>query len=510
MKSLLQIACLCLLSLCSLAQNVTILPGGITPAGSSWPSLSYEDILALPSPQTGNIAIDITFDCLRLYNGKKWVRLLTETEFNLPTIKAWSGGGSGIDKGKDIAVDVNGNIYVVGNFDNTATFENTALMSSGANDIFIAKYNKNGDLVWIKKEGGANNEEAQAVGVDATGNVFIAGYFHYTVTIGNKSLTSEGIMDFFIAKYDTNGNFKWAKSGGGTSADEINSLVTDVSGNVYAGGVFRNVASFDGTSIVSLGNDDIFLAKYNSSGTLQWVQRAGGTSVDNCKKITIDADNNIYMTGSFYSTAGFGNISLTSNGNSDMFSAKYNTTSATWDWAKRGGGTNAEEGAGIAISPSGNVFVTGTFSGVGDFGNTSFTSIGSTDIFIIKYNNSGEQFNVFREGGKGFDTAEFIGIDANDNFYLIGSFQGEIDFSGNSLNNKGGFADLFITKYKPNSAVQWAQKLGGSGTDGFGGAVLRPDGNVYLTGSFGSDFKSGTVPLIGAGIYDVFIARVKE
>jgi hypothetical protein len=510
MKSLLQIACLCLLGLCSLAQNITILPSGITPAGSSWPSLSYEEILALPSPQRGNMAIDITFDCLRFYNGKKWVRLLTEAEFNMPSMKAWSEGGTGIDKGMDIAVDNNGNIYVAGIFANTATFGNTTLTSSGQSDVFVAKYNKNGELLWVRKAGGSDAEEATGIAIDANGNVFIGGHFYNTMTIGNTNLMSVGSVDFFLAKYDTNGNFKWAQSGGNDDADKLSSMATDAVGNIYISGNFRGTASFNGASIVSAGIEDIFLAKYNTTGSLLWVQRAGGTNTDRCENILIDANNNIYMTGEFYGTSFFGNVSLTSSGSSDMFIAKYNTNTYSWSWAKSGGGSSYDVGKCIAISSTGTVFLTGTFNGAANFGNAGFASAGLSDIFITTYTSDGVSQTARRVGGELIDEAEFIGLDANDNVYLIGNFQKKIDFASISLIDSG-YSDLFIAKYKSDdNTLIWAQRLGGSDTDRLGGAVARPDGNIYLNGYFGADFNVGTTPITGAGIYDVFIARIKD
>ncbi|RFS17912.1 SBBP repeat-containing protein [Emticicia sp. C21] len=510
MKSLLQAVCFCLLSLCSLAQNVTILPSGITPAGSSWPSLSYEDILALPAPQKGNMAIDLTFDCLRFYNGKKWVKLLTETDSNMPSVKAWSEGGIGNDRGEAIAVDSFGNIYVTGTFDNTITIGNTTFTDGGQTDIFIAKYNKNGELLWAKKEGQSDAEGTYGITVDANGNVFIAGYFYNSTSIGNTTLTSAGNQDFFVAKYSTNGVFQWVQKGGGNQPDLISSLVTDANGNVYVGGYFRNTATFNNISVVSEGLDDIFLAKYASTGDIQWVRRAGGPNSDKCGKIAIDMDENIYMTGSFQGTVNFGNITITGGGFADMFIAKCNTTTAAWEWVKRGGGGGNDYGKALAISVTGDIIVAGTFEGTATFGTTTFISAGPSDIVIARYNNNGVEQSFKKEGGTGTETPKYLGIDANDNIYLIGDFYGIADFSGIPLTGFANSIDGFIAKYKSNNTIQWAQRLGGSTEEILGGATVQANGNIYLTGYFNYDTSFGNMPISGAGNLDVFIVRVRD
>lgn len=146
---------------------MTILPSGITPLPvGSLPRLSYDATLALPSPTTGDMAVDLTFKCLRFYTDERWAILINDDDINLPAITAWAEAGVGNDYGYSVATDGTGNIYIAGRFAGTATFENTNIVSSGGEDIFLAKYNRAGALQWVKRAGGSGDGRANAIAVD--------------------------------------------------------------------------------------------------------------------------------------------------------------------------------------------------------------------------------------------------------------------------------------------------------------------------------------------------------
>ncbi|HEY1055517.1 MAG TPA: hypothetical protein VGE24_10285, partial [Emticicia sp.] len=206
LRTILLLLYFCILSFTTFAQNVTILPGGITPnQGSTYPRLSYDEIASLTSPQKGDIAYDLTFDCMRLYNGSKWVRLVSDDDLNIPSTTAWSAGGSIEDAGLGVATDSSGNVFVTGYFQNTATFGDTSVSSAGYRDIFVAKYNNTGSLQWVQTAGGPNGNVSNCIAVDKNGDVVIAGYFYTSCDFNGTMLTSNGGADIFVAKYSNSG-----------------------------------------------------------------------------------------------------------------------------------------------------------------------------------------------------------------------------------------------------------------------------------------------------------------
>jgi hypothetical protein len=329
-------------------------------------------------------------------------------------------------------VDGSGNSYVTGYFDGSATFgageaNQTVLTADGNFDIFVAKYNSSGALHWAKRAGGADFDEAYGIAVDGSGNSYVTGYFEGSATFGageaNQTiLTVVGSNDAFVAKYNSSGALQWAKRAGGTGFVDGIGIRADSSGNSYVAGTFSGSATFGAgesnqTTLAFDGGFDIFVAKYNSSGALQWAKRAGGTSSDEGYGIGVDGSGNSYVTGYFDGSSTFGagesnQTTLTAAGGGfDIFVAKYNASGAL-QWAKRAGGTDLELGYGIGVDGSGNSYVTGYFDGSATFGageanQITLTSAGSYDIFIAKF--SGKKTEADFDGDGKSDITVFRG-----------------------------------------------------------------------------------------------------
>ncbi|MGV6861297.1 MAG: SBBP repeat-containing protein [Putridiphycobacter sp.] len=257
---------------------------------------------------------------------------------------AKSFGGASEEWGYSITIDASGNLYTTGYFQGTVDFDpgagTTNLTSAGSNDVFIQKLDPSGNFLWAKSFGGTSTDYGNSITVDASGNVYTAGYFSGTVDFdpgtGTSHLNSAGAYDVFVQKLDPSGNFLWAKSFGGTSIDYGFSITADLSGNVYTTGVFRFTVDFDpgagNTNLTSAGGYDVFVQKLDPSGNFLWAKSFGGTSADTGYSIKVDASGNVYTTGSFYDTADFnpeaGTANLTSAGGSDVFIQKISPCSS--------------------------------------------------------------------------------------------------------------------------------------------------------------------------------------
>ncbi len=316
---------------------------------------------------------------------------------------AKSAGGTASDIGYSVTTDASGNVFVTGSFKSPsinfgATTLTNAENTGNSYDIFIAKYDAIGTVLWATSAGGTNTDEAWGIATDASGNIYVSGYFKSTtITTVSTTLTnadSSGSADIFIAKYDAAGTMLWAKREGGADYDWGHSVSTDASGNVYITGEFISSTITFGTitltNATSSNFPDMFIAKYDASGTVLWAERAGGTDVDYGYSVATDTSGNVYITGGFNSaTITFGTTTLTNAGNGDIFITKYDAAGIVL-WAKSAGGTSADEGFGIATDASGNVYVTGRFqSSTITFGTPTLINAGSKDIFIAKYDGTG-------------------------------------------------------------------------------------------------------------------------
>ena len=297
-------------------------------------------------------------------------------------------GGTSFDFGRGIAVDSSGNIYITGYFYETVDFGGGNVTSAGGPDIFVLKLNSSATFQWVNTYGGSTFDVGEDITVDSSGNSYITGYFEGTVDFGGGNVTSAGAADIFILKLNSSGTFQWVNIFGGTSTDVGQGIAVDSSGNSYITGSFQGTVDFGSGDITPSGFDDIFVLKVNPSGTFQLVSTFGGTSIDVGEDITVDSSGNSYITGWFRETVDFGGGNVTSVGGADIIVLKLNS-SGTFQWVNTYGGTSVDVGEGIAVDSSGNSYITGWFRETVDFGGGNVTSAGGADIFVLKLNSSG-------------------------------------------------------------------------------------------------------------------------
>ncbi len=312
-------------------------------------------------------------------------------------------GGAGWDWTYAVSTDQSGNVYTTGGFWALADFDPgvnvSNLTPSGANDVFLSKLDSDGNFIWVKKIGGTGGDWGSAVSIDQNNNIYLAGGFTGTVDFdpgaGVTNLVASGGSDFFISKLDSVGNFVWAKKMGGATDEWGNGPIEiDSEGNVYTTGSFYGTVDFDPgagvTNLTSAGNIDFFISKLDSLGNFVWAKRIGGTGAD-WASLKINLDDEIYLSGAFYSTVDFDPgidlFNLVSAGNSDIFICKLDLA-GNFVWAKKIGGSGDDWANYIVFDSSSNIFMAGAFASTVDFDSgsnaTNLVSSGSNDAFIMK------------------------------------------------------------------------------------------------------------------------------
>lgn len=384
---------------------------------------------------------------------------------------------------------------------------------------------------WVKGIGGTSMEVGDNIFVDGNGNVYIAGSFHDTVDFdpgpGTTNLTSSVNADIFFAKYDSNGDFVWAKSIEGTGYKAVERLVVDGSGNIYLTGHFENTADFDPgigiSNLTSAGNLDMFFSKYDSEGNLIWAKNIGASGEDSGQDIFVNETGYVYITGYFYGTVDFdpgpGTTNLTATHSADIFFAKYDSE-GNLIWANCIGGAQTEFGIRIVVDANENIYLSGYFSADLDFdpgpGTNIIISAGLFDVFFAKYNADGNLVWAKSIGGSGLDRLSSMELDESGNIYLVGYYEGTSDFDpgpGTTNYTSEGY-DVFFAKYDGWGNLIWANSIGGTSGD-FGMSIaIDSNKNVYIAGHFlgTADFDPGpgTNNLLSAGLYDIFLARYDD
>jgi hypothetical protein len=424
-----------------------------------------------------------------------------------PPTHLWSQrfGSTSYDEGWSVATDTSGNVLVTGFFSGTVDFGGGNLVSAGAEDIFLAKYDASGNHLWSRRFGSTASDHGRSVAVDGSGNVFVTGLFQGTVDFGGGILTGAGQPDIFIAKYDANGNHLWSRRFGSGNEDVGWSVVADDSGNVFVTGYFSGTVDFGGGNLVSAGLWDIFLAKYDASGNHLWSRRFGSAAYEYAYSVAVDGSGNVFVTGYFSGTVDFGGGNLVSAGGWDIFLAKYDA-SGNHLWSQHFGSTDDDEGYSVAVDGSENVFATGYFSGTVDFGGGDLVSAGGTDIFLAKYDASGAHLWSQRLGGTSYEYNVAVAVDTLDNVFLTGEFWGTADFGGGNLVSAGG-TDIILAGYDASGAHLWSQRFGGSDDDTGWSVAADNSGNLFVTGKFEGTANFGGGNLVSAGIRDIFLAE---
>jgi hypothetical protein len=450
--------------------------------------------------------------------------LLIATNQSNAQAPAWqwakSSGGGLDDTGNSVCVDEFGNSYITGVFQSsTMEFGNVELTNVGDLDVFIAKYDTNGNVLWAKSAGGSQVDASLNVGVDAAGDVYITGLFGPpSIAFGDVTLTNAGGSDIFVAKYSSTGNFLWARNSGGASDEQSLGMYVDEAGNAYVTGRFKSPSiAFGATTLTNVGGEDIFITKYDASGNVVWAKGVGGTSDDNGNSISVDLQGNSYVTGNFTSpTLTFGSTTLTNASTlKDFFIAKFNADGII-QWAVGAGGTAIDVGYKIDLDDNGNCYVIGNFSSPSiTFGTYTFTNSGTGfDFFILKFDSQGSLIWAKKGGGNKQDALTGIKADNDENLILSGYFMSStIVFDTHTLSNvsdQGTTADMFVLKFDESGNTLWALAEGGVSNDYAWDVNLDSNGNSYITGSFNSAnliFDEHQITNNSA-LRDVFVAKL--
>ncbi len=472
---------------------------------------------------------------------------------------------TGADIGFAITTDSGGNVYVTGQggsatvtaFNSNGTSFATTLPNSGGGDAFIVKYNTSGVVQWVARIASIGSDIAYGIATDSSGNVYITGQggnirilsaFNSNGTAFGTTIANSGSTDTFIVKYNTSGFVQWVTRIASNAFDNGRAITVDSSSNVYLTGQFLGMQfSIYGQGLslfatrASNGGSDVFIVKYTTTGSPQWVAVIAVFSADIGYGIATDSGGNVYVTGqggasgpitAFNSDGTSFATTLPNSGSNDTFVVKYNTSGFV-QWVAKIASTGADIGRGIATDSAGNVYVTGqggadvvvtAFNSNGTAFATTLSNSGNNDAFLVKYNTNGFVQWVARVASGGADIGYGIDTDSDGNVYITG--QGGSNAEITAFNSNGtafattlggsGSNDTFIVKYNTSGFVQWVARLGSTGAD-IGFAITTDSaGNVYVTGqggagavvtAFNSNGTSFTTTLPNSGGTDAFIVK---
>ncbi|WP_428268127.1 hypothetical protein [Haliangium sp.] len=426
----------------------------------------------------------------------------------------WShaAGSAGIDAVRDVAMDADGNIAVSGYYADGIDFGDGEAVAAQTFDAYVIKYDPSGARSFTMHAGGPGEDVASAVAFDRDGALIVAGLFSERMVLGDKVLEATGSDDVFIAKFDREGALQWAYAIGGLDSDGAHDLAVDADGSVYLTGSFRASMTVAETTLTSKGNEDVFLLKMTPDGALDWGKSFGDLYRDSGQRVAVDGEGHVVLLVEFTDEVSFGGPALKSAGNRDLALIKLDADGGHL-WSKRYGSPFNELGLGVAVDPAGNIAITGSFDNQIDFGGGTLRSKGESDVYVAKLGPDGAHLWSKRYGGAREDIGYGVATDRYGNVAITGWFWNELDFGGGPLRAAGQNKDVFLLKLSATGEHLWSRRFGDRDHDQGRGVAMSPAGDVALAGIFryqldlgGEALESVREPQDRAPPPDLFVA----
>jgi hypothetical protein len=418
-------------------------------------------------------------------------------------------GGTSSDFVTASCIDNSSNIYLCGEMQSSNFFfGNDSLQCNGFDDCFLLKYNSSGLAVWGINFGGSNSfpngEVVNGIAYDFSANtICITGVFFGTCILGSDTLNSDA-EDFFIAKFDTSGDCLWAKKAGGPNNDGATAITINSSGEIIVAGNFNSALTID-TVMVQSGSS---LLKFDENGNCLWAHKifnANGNGYDGFFARLKTKGENIF---------GFGSCEVdsfvvdTTEVKTNFISGQYILakfdSSGHSQWITPCAGSGINSGFGLTIDDVGSCYITGQFSGVAIFQDDTIYNSHSSDLFIAKYNPSGEVMWVSQGHSSNFAIGKSLAVSPSNNFYLTGAFSDTISFDNDTIVGSGA-VNLLLLRFDSTGSF-----IGLKDVINTAGECVDVDnaGLVYLTGGlFGTTAFGSNQPISNLGLNNIFVAK---
>ena len=447
---------------------------------------------------------------------------------------AFGVGHEGADQANAVALDAEGNVYVVGLFEGTVDFDpgpGIRQLTSDGRQSFIAKYTAEGALAWVGRMQGTGSSYGRNIDAPGDGFVYVTGDFsgdlEFSGNGGTEVLAGAGSTDIFVAKLSESGNLVWLKGFVGGAGDAL-SVVAGPDGSVYTTGHVNNTIDFDpgpDTFYLSYVSSywDTYVSKLDANGDFVWAKLIAGNGSVTASTINLAADGNIYLAGDFRGTIDFdpgeGVHSLSSYGSyTDAYVLKLNSN-GDFGWVRTATGTGYNSVRGLSLASDGGVVTTGSFQYSADFdpgaAQYTLTSESGYDGFLWRLSADGDLVWARQFAGASYVYGQAVEVTGDNSIYLAGTYISSVDVDPGTdtflLTTSDGTYNTFLSKLDADGQLQWVQHLE---VDSTYDLALATDEVLYVVGLANEtnpdmDPRSGQYRLVSAGGADAFVARYR-
>jgi hypothetical protein len=338
------------------------------------------------------------------------------------------------------------------------------------------------------------------------GGPVITGTFAGTVNFGGGALTSIGANgDLFVARYDALGNHLWSRRFGDASAQTGISVAVTPQDEVVVGGDFAGTLVIGGVTLTSQGQTDVFVAKFDPTGNPIWARSFGDPSAQTVGGVAIGPSGEVLVTGTFAGTISTTVGALTSAGGTDVFLLALDSALGTPTMAQRFGGAGAQLGVSVDASPAGIALAMGN-SGAMSIGGIPLASSGGSDVVLAELDTNYSPLFAVSFGDASNQAAADVAIDDVGEIVATGTFAGAMNFGGTILSN-GGTSSMFLARLSVNGTPLWAKAFGGSQVADARAVALDPFGGILLTGAYSGVVDFGGGPFLAGSGLDAVVAK---
>jgi len=409
--------------------------------------------------------------------------LATSLHAATPTFE-WvaAGGGAKSDKTRAVTFDREGNVFMAGETTDDGTFGDQKRTGLGSTDFFLTKLSPEGKFLWVRSLGGSLVDRGYGVATDSAGNAYVTGHYQSTDAQANgQTLPNAGDYDIFIAKYDTSGALIWIKTAGGKGYDYGHGIVVDSKGDIVITGAIVGEARF-GDVTVNAGSTTrpIFCAKYDSDGKLKWVKATGGKFSGSGHGLGVDANDSIYVGGGGGGTGTMDSVTLDAKSPSGIVLKLTSAGEGVWAAALPGvPSTGFHE---IAVDSTGRTWCAGMFKGVLNGGPVHTTGDKDNDGVFAHYSPEGKLVWSHVLQGPATDYCLGVATDNTGRCFVTGEFSDTATFAGQTLKTQGS-TDIFTAAFDAKGGLEWLVQSGGIKGDNAYCMAWHPSGRLIISGA---------------------------
>jgi gliding motility-associated-like protein len=430
-----------------------------------------------------------------------------------------NAGSAVIDEGMAICVHSNGNNYTVGYISGQANFGNINITPTGLSDGFLSCANAQGDIIWVQKISGSGIDKC--VGIASNGNnIVVTGTFEGVLTIGPHTVASAGLNDVFIAQYDGNGNILWLNRMGGIGNELVSDVVADLNNNVVIAGSFIGIADFGPTQLQStlnngISTNDMFVSKLDSTGNFIWTKQAICTGDDKATDVVTDANGAVIVCGTYSDSLTLDVLHPNVISNVGCVFKLDANSNEQWFLSCIASSLTP---AALAVDVLNRIVFVGHFSGTLTTLSSPQQNIGGTythRIFIMQIDGSGNIQWIKSHSSTGLLRATDVKCTTSNDVILLGEYHCRMnefaDVYGQGIFNSVGYSDVFVCKNKADGTFDWARCMGGPSNDYAPGLALDINNGIYFTGSFDKRFSApfqNTAGCLNSGTAAVYCSDI--